>query len=81
MIAKLIVRFMNNFLNAIGLLIVVGGTIFGGYMANESGFNILLGLLIGFVASFLFMVLTCGVAFLALEINNNLVRIHKSIKK
>ncbi len=81
MIAKHIIRFMNFFLNAIGFLIVVGGTIFGGYMADESGFNILLGLLIGFVASFLFMVLTCGVAFLALEINNNLVRILKSINK
>ena len=57
------------------------GTIGGGMYAAQEDFNILLGIVAGFVASFLLVVATCGLPFLVVEINNNLIRIRDELKR
>lgn len=80
MLGHIVVRFMSAILNIIGTLIIIAGTIAGGVIASQGEAPVLLGILLGLVASFLFMVVTCGVAFLALEINNNLIRIKDALQ-
>lgn len=75
MLGKIVVRFMSAILNLVGMLLIIGATIGGGFLASEAGVNLIIGATAGLAVGFLFMVITCGIAFLALEINNNLMRI------
>ena len=80
MIGNMIVRFMNLILNAVAVLIIISATIAGGMLASEANLNSIVGAIIGLMLGFLFTVITCGIAFLALEINNNLIRIKETLK-
>lgn len=80
MIGNMIVRFMNLILNAVAVLIIISATIAGGMLASEANLNSIVGAIIGLILGFLFTVITCGIAFLALEINNNLIRIKETLK-
>ena len=81
MLGKIIVRFMSIVLNVVGFLLLLAGTIGGGMYAAQEDFNILLGIVAGFVASFLLVVATCGLPCLVVEINNNLIRIRDELKR
>ncbi len=80
MLGHLVVRFMSVILNVVGVLVVLGATIGGGVMASQEGGSAFLGAVVGLVLGFLFMVVTCGLAFLVLEINNNLIRINEALR-
>ncbi|HMO04822.1 MAG TPA: hypothetical protein PKC67_04905 [Kiritimatiellia bacterium] len=71
---------MSVILNVVGVLVVLGATIGGGVMASQEGGSAFLGAVVGLVLGFLFMVVTCGLAFLVLEINNNLIRINEALR-
>jgi len=79
MLGNIIVRFTGVILNLIGVLIIIAGTIAGGVIASQADNSVLLGMIVGFIASFISVVLSCGLIFLALEINNNLIRIEDTI--
>ena len=80
MLGKIIVRFMSIVLNVVGVLLLITGTIGGGKYAAQEDANILLGGIAGFIASFLVVAVTCGVSFLVVEINNNLIRIRDALQ-
>ena len=80
MLGNIIVRFMSVILNLAGVLLIIGGTV-AGYTYGEQHDSAALGAIAGFLASFLFLAITFGVAFLALEINNNLIRIRDALEK
>ncbi len=80
MLGNIAVRFMSVILNIAGILAIIAGTIAGGYFASELDMSVILGVIIGFIASFLIVVIFCGISFLALEINNNLIRIKDTLQ-
>lgn len=80
MLGKIIVRFMSIVLNVVGVLLLIAGTIGGGMFAAEADVNVLLGIVGGFIVSFLLVVVTCGLSFLVVEINNNLIRIRDALQ-
>lgn len=80
MIGDIVVRFMNLILNIVAVLIIITSTISGGTLASQGGVNPIVGGMLGLVVGFLFTVITCGIAFLALEINNNLIRIKETLQ-
>jgi hypothetical protein len=79
MLGKIIVTFMNWILNAVAVLIIIAGAILGGMIASsmyESVFwGVILGLLVGFIITVVFL----GIAFLVLEIHNNIAAIAMKI--
>ncbi len=81
MLGKMIVRFMSFVLNLFGVLIIIGAAIFGASLAPQTGGNVLIGGILGLIIGFMFMVITCGVAFLFLEMNNNLIRIKEILEQ
>ncbi len=80
MLGNIVVRFMSAILNIVGVLVVIGATIGGGVIASQEGVYTIVGAIVGLVVGFLFMVITCGMAFLVLEINNNLIRIKDTLQ-
>ena len=92
MLGRIIVRFLSLVLNVVGVLMILGGTLLGAWYvsANSEIFVALaslpvwvqtvVGLLAGFVVSFILVVILFGVPFLAIEINKNLVRIRDKIR-
>jgi len=80
MLGNIVVRFMNAILNIVGVLVIIVATIGGGVIAFQGDVDPILGAIVGFVVGFLFMVITCGIAFLVLEINNNLIRIKDALE-
>ena len=81
MLGKIVVRFMSTILNIAGIVLIVAGTVGGGRYASQANESVLVGAVAGFVASFLFVVVTFGIAFLVLEINNNLIRIREALQE
>lgn len=81
MLGRIVVRFMSNILNVAGVLVIVGSTIAGGSFASQANRSVVVGVLAGFTSSFLFVVVTFGIVFLVLEINNNLIRIREELQK
>lgn len=81
MLGKMIVRFMGLVLNLCGGLIIIGTAIFGASLAPQEGGNVLVWGIVGLIIGFMFMVITCGVAFLFLEMNNNLIRIKEILEQ
>ena len=79
MLGTIVVRFMSVILNIAGFLLIIAGTLWGAALAKASDINVIVGFIVGFIASFLFVVVTFGTAFLILEINNNLIRIRKAL--
>lgn len=80
MLGSIVVRFLNIILNIVGIMAMYAGAYWGGRSASELGMNVFLGTGIGFIASFLIVVVTLGLSFLAIEINNNLVRIQSILQ-
>ena len=76
---KIVVSFMNIVLNIASILLLIIGTIGGAKFAGDVGESVTWGAVIGFIASFITVVIFCGVAFLALEINNNLIRLNEKV--
>lgn len=81
MLGKMIVRFMSFVLNLFGVLIIIGAAVFGASLAPQAGGNVLIGGILGLIIGFMFMIITCGVAFLFLEMNNNLIRIKEILEQ
>lgn len=81
MLGHIVVKFMRALLEIAGTLLITAGTVAGGVFAADAGANIIIGILVGFIASFLIVVVTLGTAFLILEINNNLIQIHDTLQK
>jgi len=81
MLGKMIVRFMGFVLNLCGGLIIIGTAILGASLAPQEGGNVLVWGIVGLIIGFMFMVITCGVAFLFLEMNNNLIRIKEILEQ
>jgi hypothetical protein len=83
MLGRIVVRLFAAVLNIVGALAILGGTLFGAYyMSENSGVfallstlpgwtHAILGLVAGFVASFMCVVLLFGVPFLIVEIHRN----------
>ena len=80
MLGNIVVRFMSAILNIVGVLVIIGATIGGGVIASQGDVKPIVGAIVGLVVGFLFMVITCGMAFLVLEINNNLIRIKDTLQ-
>ena len=80
MLGKIIVGFMNVILNIAAGLILLIGTIAGGVIASETYSSVFWGFVLGFIVSFLVVVIYLGIAFLILEINNNLKAIRKELE-
>lgn len=70
---------MDVILNISSILLLIIGTIAGGGIADSMYESVPLGALIGFIVSFIFVVVFFGIAFLALEINNNLIRLNEKV--
>jgi hypothetical protein len=79
MLGHIVVKFMRAILEIAGTFLITAGTIAGGFFASSADMNVIIGVLVGFIASFLIVVVTFGTAFLILEINNNLILIHDSL--
>lgn len=89
MLGRIVVRFMSLILNVVGILMILGGTLFGAWYVSAQPFVTLgslpvwvqsvAGLLAGFVASFLLVFLLFGIPFIVIEINKNLVRLRTEI--
>ncbi len=82
MLGKFIVRYINDGLNMMGILILIAGSVLGsiyGYIFTKSIFCLIIGFPIGFLIAFVIVVSTFGIAFLFLEINNNLLELNKNI--
>jgi hypothetical protein len=85
-LGKAIVRSLDVYLNLICILFIIisilGGALGGAYLGEmmDMSFGIGLGAVLGFVIGFILVGSICGIAFLALEINNNLIRIQEEIK-
>ena len=71
---------MSLVLNLLGVLIIIGAAVFFGSVALQAGGNVVVGGILGLIIGFMFMVITCGVAFLFLEMNNNLIRIKEILE-
>jgi hypothetical protein len=80
MLGKIIVGFMNVILNIAAVLILIIGTIAGGAIAANAYESVLMGAILGFIVSFLVVVVYLGVVFLIFEINNNLTAIRKALE-
>jgi nicotinamide riboside transporter PnuC len=81
MIGKIVVKFMDVILNISSGLLLIIGTIAGGLYADSMSADVTTGAVLGFVVSFIFVVVVFGIAFLALEINNNLIRLNEKVAK
>lgn len=79
MLGTIVVRFMSVILNTAGFILIIAGAFWGAELAKASNIDAFVGFLVGLIASFLFVVVTFGTAFLILEINNNLIRIRKAL--
>ncbi|NLB66244.1 MAG: hypothetical protein GX803_07245 [Lentisphaerae bacterium] len=80
MLGKIIVRFMNDILEVCSLLAIIAGAAVCGYFAHKFDLNVIVGIIVGLVGSFLMVTMFCGMAFLAFEMNNNLIRIREALQ-
>lgn len=79
MIGKIVVKFMDVILNISSVLLLIIGLIAGAGIADSMRESVPLGAFIGLILSFIFVVVFFGIAFLALEINNNLIRLNEKV--